>query len=388
VKRNRVFVLLLVIASVSVFAFSHTVEAATFKDCAAFNGKYPNGIAKTIASASKQKTKPKVSISVYRAYRFLDRDGDGTVCEVTKPRTSLTSSTLATIPSVSSTTITSVSSTTITSVSSTTVPFTSEVIPFDGTVTGAYLGPRGSSTFPPTRSFVGKTMCDVQSVKSVNFNFGIGTVTPCSQNDFVMLKFSGLIPKTNRGIQSLRIQASHDDGIYLSIDGLPVLDNWRDCVCNSSVGITNIDLNADHSFEVWYYENDGEAFLNLKWQSAIPTSTTRPVTSISVAPSTATTAACSPNQQAISSLKTQAGNWLGPNRDRIIQLMKYEGSQLYGLWGIIYDANNSNYNKTLAALNLCKVVNYKFDDYDKILSKARFSRDLKSSDSITFAISS
>jgi hypothetical protein len=268
------------------------------------------------------------------------------------------------------------------------------VLPFNGTVTGAYLGPVGSSSFPPARSFVGKAMCEVQNVKSVNFDYRNGSVTPCSQTDFVILKYSGLIPKTDRGIQSVQIQASYDDGIYLSIDGVPVLDKWRDCVCSSSLIIPNLDLNVDHSFELWYYENSGEAFFNLKWQSISTTSTTRsittitaiPITSLAAAPITTTTI-CAPNQQAISSLKTQAGSWLG-NRSTIVSLLKYEGSLLYGTWGLIFDSNYSNYSKTLLALNSCKIVSFKFDDYEKILNKARYTRDLKTSDSVTFAIAS
>jgi len=354
-----------------------------FPTCSQLREVYPQGVAVNSTKAKKQISKPKVSASVYRANKKLDVDNDGTVCEAVKPKAS--PAVLATVPSVSTSVVTS---------TSTAISFRSEVLPFNGTVTGAYLGPVGSSSFPPARSFVGKAMCEVQNVKSVNFDYRNGSVTPCSQTDFVILKYSGLIPKTDRGIQSVQIQASYDDGIYLSIDGVPVLDKWRDCVCSSSLIIPNLDLNVDHSFELWYYENSGEAFFNLKWQSISTTSTTRsittitaiPITSLAAAPITTTTI-CAPNQQAISSLKTQAGSWLG-NRSTIVSLLKYEGSLLYGTWGLIFDSNYSNYSKTLLALNSCKIVSFKFDDYEKILNKARYTRDLKTSDSVTFAIAS
>lgn len=354
-----------------------------FPTCSQLREVYPQGVAVNSTKAKKQISKPKVSASVYRANKKLDVDNDGTVCEAVKPKAS--PAVLATVPSVSTSVVTS---------TSTAISFRSEVLPFNGTVTGAYLGPVGSSSFPPARSFVGKAMCEIQNVKSVNFDYRNGSVTPCSQTDFVILKYSGLIPKTDRGIQSVQIQASYDDGIYLSIDGVPVLDKWRDCVCSSSLIIPNLDLNVDHSFELWYYENSGEAFFNLKWQSISTTSTTRsittitaiPITSLAAAPITTTTI-CAPNQQAISSLKTQAGSWLG-NKSTIVSLLKYEGSLLYGTWGLIFDSNYSNYSKTLLALNSCKIVSFKFDDYEKILNKARYTRDLKTSDSVTFAIAS
>jgi hypothetical protein len=385
---------LVVISLFSMFPVLDSVSAATFKTCSSLNIKYPNGVAKSRSAAIRQKITPRVSASVYRAHKKLDKDKDGTVCEVKKPKTSPTE--LTTIPSPA------VPSPAVPSLSALAVSFLSEVLPFEGTVTGAYLGPLGSSSFPPERNFAGKPMCEVQTVKSVSFNHGRGLVTPCNQTDFVMLKYSGLIPKTNRGIQSIRIQTSHDDGVYLSIGGRTVLDKWRDCVCSSSLIIPNFDLNVDHSFELWYYEKSGEASLNLKWQSTTTTSNTRlevpvsaapnttvstaPNTTVSTAPNTTTTTTCSPNQPAINSLNERAGSWKIPqNKTRVVALLRYNGSD-FGVWSAVFDSNNSVFTRALAALNSCKQIGYVFDDWNLILDKADKTRNLRLSDSVAYLV--
>ena len=428
-----------------VSAASALRPSKSFPTCSELRKVYPRGVAFSSIKSKKQISKPKVSASVYLANEKLDVDNDGTVCEVAKPKKSpivvtkipsvstsvettipwglkspitiprITTPVSTTIPRIATpvrTTIPRITTpvrtnpwitrpvvTTIPSVSTSVETsrsianyFPAEALPFNGTVTGANLGPLGTSSFLPARSFEGKAMCEVQNVKSVNFDYRNGPVMPCSQSDFVILKYSGLIPKTNRGIQSVQIEANYDDGIYMLIDGVPVLNYWGDCVCSSSLIIPNLDLNVDHSFELWYYENRGEAFFNVNWQSISTTSTTRSITTISKAPITTisaapitTTTACSPNQQAISSLKTQAGSWRG-DPHRVVALLKYEGSSSYGIWMNIWDLNDQNYHKILAALNSCKMVSFQFDNYDVIMKKAQKTRDLKTSDSITFAI--
>ena len=56
-------------------------NAATFKNCTALNKKYSSGVAKSQKAAAKQKSAPKVSLSIYNAHIKMDRDKDGTVCE-------------------------------------------------------------------------------------------------------------------------------------------------------------------------------------------------------------------------------------------------------------------------------------------------------------------
>ena len=63
-----------------------------YANCKALNAKYPGGVAKS-ASARNMKTvngrlvpaaskyRPKVSASLYKTYKSMDRDRDGIACE-------------------------------------------------------------------------------------------------------------------------------------------------------------------------------------------------------------------------------------------------------------------------------------------------------------------
>jgi hypothetical protein len=70
-------------------------NAATYKNCSALNAKFANGVAKSKSAASKQKFAPKVSASIYKTHRKLDKDNDGTVCEKTKGSSSSPTNTIA-----------------------------------------------------------------------------------------------------------------------------------------------------------------------------------------------------------------------------------------------------------------------------------------------------
>ena len=72
---------LVVLAVCLGFSFPSAVEAAQFKDCAALNKKYMNGVAMSSSAAKKQTSVPKVSSGIYKKHSKLDIDKDGTVCE-------------------------------------------------------------------------------------------------------------------------------------------------------------------------------------------------------------------------------------------------------------------------------------------------------------------
>ena len=70
-----------IVSFVGVLVVPGFANAATFKNCTALNKKYPSGIAKSSKAASKQKSAPKVSLTIYNAPIKMDRDKDGTICE-------------------------------------------------------------------------------------------------------------------------------------------------------------------------------------------------------------------------------------------------------------------------------------------------------------------
>jgi hypothetical protein len=58
--------------------------AKHYKNCGAVHKRYPHGIAKSRAAANRQvwvTGRPKISASLYKANKRLDRDHDGIACE-------------------------------------------------------------------------------------------------------------------------------------------------------------------------------------------------------------------------------------------------------------------------------------------------------------------
>jgi hypothetical protein len=60
--------------------------ARPFLNCTALHKVYPGGVARPGGHQKKEqpklKKKPKVSLALYNANKFLDRDEDGIACEV------------------------------------------------------------------------------------------------------------------------------------------------------------------------------------------------------------------------------------------------------------------------------------------------------------------
>ncbi|GAA4760183.1 hypothetical protein GCM10023350_53020 [Nocardioides endophyticus] len=91
----RRLALILVLAFAGALLVAPAADAATpgkFSNCTKLQKRYPHGVAKSRPAAAKQyrlgNYKPTVKPAVYALNkRNLDRDKDGTACEVTRPKT-------------------------------------------------------------------------------------------------------------------------------------------------------------------------------------------------------------------------------------------------------------------------------------------------------------
>jgi hypothetical protein len=90
--------LLAIVIVFSGLALTSSASAATYKSCATLNKKYKNGIAKSSATAKKQKNAPKVSLALYKSNIKLDIDKDGTACENLKKAKSPTTPSSSYVP--------------------------------------------------------------------------------------------------------------------------------------------------------------------------------------------------------------------------------------------------------------------------------------------------
>jgi len=75
---------LMALALVAVAGSASADAAAKYRNCAAMHKRYPHGVAKSRAAANRQvfvTGRAKVSASLYKANKRLDRDHDGVACE-------------------------------------------------------------------------------------------------------------------------------------------------------------------------------------------------------------------------------------------------------------------------------------------------------------------
>jgi len=75
--------LIAVLASLALMSGVGTADAAAkhYKTCKALRHRYHHGVAKSRAAARRVQGHPKISASIYRANRRLDREHNGVACE-------------------------------------------------------------------------------------------------------------------------------------------------------------------------------------------------------------------------------------------------------------------------------------------------------------------
>jgi hypothetical protein len=87
--KKRILALVLGIASAGALMGAPSANAAVrYANCTALHHAHRYGVAKSVAAANKQVNsghyRPFVSLPLYNANSGLDRDKDGTACEVTR----------------------------------------------------------------------------------------------------------------------------------------------------------------------------------------------------------------------------------------------------------------------------------------------------------------
>lgn len=96
----------------------------------------------------------------------------------------------------------------------------------------------------------------VTSVANMNFDVGGDVVADCQQ-DFVLIHYSGYLTLDRTGLVSLQSWA--DDGFYLTLDGVTVIDDWRLKGCSGSTAIIGATAGVSMKLDAWWYEYGGGA---------------------------------------------------------------------------------------------------------------------------------
>jgi len=101
-----------------------------------------------------------------------------------------------------------------------------------------------------------------------NLDHGWGSGAPRAgvNADRFSARWNRYVDVTEAG--TYRFTATSDDGIRVTVDGVPVIDEWHDHPARTFVGDVHLAV-GHHQVAVEYYENMGEAVARLAWSGPI-----------------------------------------------------------------------------------------------------------------------
>lgn len=107
---------------------------------------------------------------------------------------------------------------------------------------------------------------------TLNYDWGGGTVMNSGRVDGVLIHFTGSIlwPGTaGSGPKSVTFYNRSDDGFYMTINDIVVINNWIEQGPLNFNGSGSITLTAGqvYNIDVWWYENGGGAVIQLDWNT-------------------------------------------------------------------------------------------------------------------------
>lgn len=100
------------------------------------------------------------------------------------------------------------------------------------------------------------TYCTTVYADSIQADWGGGDIFGCG-GDFVMLHYTGQITFTSSDPTYLMVIA--DDGFYMSLDGVPVIDDWFLKGCGGNAYPFTPEANHTYELDAWFYEYGGGA---------------------------------------------------------------------------------------------------------------------------------
>ena len=137
---------------------------------------------------------------------------------------------------------------------------TTQITYTDTGITATVYNDLGYNNAPPLGA---GTVVSTQTVAEINFQWGGGSVLSGPTED-VQIKFEGTItaPET----KEYSFYGPADDGFILKINGETIINDWHDKGGGGSVSSpVLLTAGVANTFEAWYYENGGGAWVQLNW---------------------------------------------------------------------------------------------------------------------------
>ena len=101
---------------------------------------------------------------------------------------------------------------------------------------------------------------------SIDFDWGAGAPDPSTGADAFSIRWSGLLDPQHS--ETYTFTTNSDDGVRLWVDGRLLVDNWTDHGATLDSGTLALTAGQQVPLVLEYYENGGDAVIQLLWSSA------------------------------------------------------------------------------------------------------------------------
>jgi hypothetical protein len=127
---------------------------------------------------------------------------------------------------------------------------------------GQYYNDNSSTPYPLASPFAGSPVL-TRTDATVDFNWGTGSPGSPVTSNFFSAKWTGQVKAPTSGNYTFTVTG--DDGVRLFINGVKVIDGWRDQGATAYSYNTMLTGGTLYDIELHYYEHEGDAACRLQW---------------------------------------------------------------------------------------------------------------------------
>jgi mannan endo-1,4-beta-mannosidase len=127
---------------------------------------------------------------------------------------------------------------------------------------GQYYNDSSSTPYPLANPFAGSPVL-TRTDATIDFNWSTGSPSSPTTANFFSVKWTGQVKAPVSGTYTFTVIG--DDGVRLFLNGVKVIDGWRDQGATSYAYTTTLTAGTLYNIELQYYEHEGDATCRLQW---------------------------------------------------------------------------------------------------------------------------
>ncbi len=127
---------------------------------------------------------------------------------------------------------------------------------------GQYYNDSSSAVYPLANPFAGSPVL-TRTDATIDFNWSSGSPSVQTTANFFSAKWTGQVKAPVSGTYIFTVTG--DDGVRLFINGVKVIDGWRDQGATAYTHTTTLTAGTLYNIELHYYEHEGGAACRLQW---------------------------------------------------------------------------------------------------------------------------